>query len=237
MIKKFISLEKRRKLANYLNELFYNNATKSYSQEGEDMILRRIFVNSINGFYIDVGAFHPTRFSNTYLFYKKGWRGINIDAMPGSMKKFNKKRGRDINLEYPVSSEKKNITFYAFNEPALNTFSLELANERDGKDGYRILFKKELETKTLAEILEEYMPKEIKEIDFLSIDVESLDFDVLISNNWEKYLPKVILIEDLNFNHNITNESEISRYLSEKNYKFFAKTVNTLFFKHNSFII
>mgnify|MGYP000843943371 FL=1 len=81
------------------------------------------------------------------------------------------------------------------------------------------------------------MPKEIKEIDFLSIDVESLDFDVLISNNWEKYLPKVILIEDLNFNHNITNESEISRYLSEKNYKFFAKTVNTLFFKHNSFII
>jgi len=237
MIKKIISLDNRRKLANSFNEFLFNNAIKSYSQEGEDMILRRIFVNSNSGFYVDVGAFHPTRFSNTYLFYKRGWRGINIDAMPGSMKKFGSKRSRDINIEIPVSSEKKKLIFYAFNEPALNTFSSELANERDGKGGYKILFKKEMETKTLAEILEEFMPKEIKEIDFLSIDVESLDFDVLISNNWEKYIPKIILVEDLNFNYRNTNESQIAKYLDEKNYKFFAKTVNTLFFKHNSFEI
>ena len=70
MIKKIISLDNKRKLANSFNEFLFNNAMKSYSQEGEDMILRRIFVNSNSGFYVDVGAFHPTRFSNTYLFYK-----------------------------------------------------------------------------------------------------------------------------------------------------------------------
>ena len=56
-----------------------------YSQEGEDMILGKIFSGQKHGFYVDVGAHHPLRFSNTYLFYLKGWRGINIDAMPGSM--------------------------------------------------------------------------------------------------------------------------------------------------------
>ena len=70
-----------------------------YSQNGEDLILNRFLENKKNGFYIDIGAHHPIRFSNTYLFYKKGWRGINIDAMPGSMDLFNKIRSRDINIE------------------------------------------------------------------------------------------------------------------------------------------
>ena len=72
---------------------------KSYSQEGEDMILKRFFEGKQRGFYVDVGSHHPKRFSNTYFFYKTGWRGINIDPMPGSMKLFDKIRTRDINLE------------------------------------------------------------------------------------------------------------------------------------------
>lgn len=68
----------------------------SYSQEGEDRLLDRYFGNRANGFFVDVGAHHPHRFSNTYLFYKRGWRGINIDAMPDSMKAFKSMRPRDV---------------------------------------------------------------------------------------------------------------------------------------------
>ena len=71
----------------------------SYSQEGEDLIINRLIDSKKNGFYIDIGAHHPFRFSNTYKFYKMGWNGINIDAMPGSMKLFREKRPRDINIE------------------------------------------------------------------------------------------------------------------------------------------
>src|SRR5690554_6253894 len=77
---------------------------KSYSQEGEDILLEKLFEGKNDGFYVDVGAHHPRRFSNTYLLYRRGWRGINIDAMPGSMAEFRRLRGRDINLEIPISS-------------------------------------------------------------------------------------------------------------------------------------
>lgn len=111
-------------------KLFNSYATQSYSQEGEDIILRRIFECKTNGFYIDVGAHHPKRFSNTYLFYKKGWNGINIDAMPGSMVLFRKLRSRDINIEAAITNEKREMSFFMFDEPALNTFDKDLATER-----------------------------------------------------------------------------------------------------------
>ncbi len=75
----------------------------SYSIEGEDRIVRSLFWEKRDtGFYVDVGAHHPFRFSNTYLFYTQGWRGINIDATPGSMRAFKKHRPRDINLEIGI---------------------------------------------------------------------------------------------------------------------------------------
>ena len=80
------------------------NANLCYSQNGEDLILNRFLENKEKGFFIDVGAHHPIRFSNTYLFYKKGWSGINIDAMPGSMTKFNKIRPKDINIAHRLST-------------------------------------------------------------------------------------------------------------------------------------
>ena len=217
------------------NNYLASHALKSYSQEGEDMILRRIFENKQNGFYIDVGAHHPKRFSNTYFFYKEGWRGINIDAMPGSMESFNKVRPRDINIEQPISDEQQTLTYYAFNEPALNGFSKSLSHSRDGKTGYNVIFKKELETKTLDSVLDAYLPNDIKEIDFLSIDVEGLDYQVLRSIDLSKYQPKVILVEILGTSLSDLQENEVTRYLENHNYKMYAKAVNTVIFKHVSF--
>lgn len=208
---------------------------KSYSQEGEDMILNRIFGDQIRGFYIDVGAHHPKRYSNTYYFYKRGWRGINLDAMPGSMDPFNKERPRDINVEKPISDKKEVLCYYIFNEPAYNGFSKEISLQRDGFKNYFIEATKVLETSTLEEILDKHLPYN-QTIDFLSIDVEGLDFNVLKSNNFKKYRPKVILIEVLGSKLEDIMANEISQFLKEKGYSIYAKAVNTVFFMENNLI-
>ncbi|MBP1652581.1 MAG: hypothetical protein H6Q26_2738, partial [Bacteroidetes bacterium] len=93
----------------------------AYSSEGEDLILKRIFDNKQNGTYVDVGAHHPFRVSNTYIFYKKRWKGINIDPNPGSKAMFDRYRPLDTNLEMGVSSTRQHLTYHIFNDPALNT--------------------------------------------------------------------------------------------------------------------
>jgi len=212
------------------NNYFDGFSLKSYSQEGEDMILRRLFEKQKTGFYVDVGAHHPKRFSNTFFFYKKGWRGINIDAMPNSMSLFNKIRPRDINLEIPISDKKQKLKYYMFNETALNCFSKELAEKRNGKYDYKIISEKEMETSTLEEILEKHLPYD-QEIDFMSIDVEGLDLQVLKSNNWRLFRPKFVLMEVIDSSINEIADSKEYKYLAEFGYETFAKTVNTVIFQ------
>ena len=210
---------------------FLGFATTSFSQEGEDMILSKLLEGVENGFFLDIGAHHPFRFSNTYKFYLKGWRGINIDAMPQSMDLFKKYRKEDINLEIPIAKEKKTMPFYTYNEGALNTFSEELAKERgEAKKIYQ------LEANPLSDILDKYLPSNIKNIDFMSVDVEGLDLEVLESNNWEKYKPTIIVIESLTTAKDIqaSLNCEVAQYLNSKNYALCSKADNTLFFKLNN---
>lgn len=233
ILKNILPLHYYKKLAKIKNEYLDGYALKSYSQEGEDMILRRIFEKQKDGFYVDVGAHHPKRFSNTYFFYKKGWSGINIDATPGSMDKFNKLRKRDINLEVPISEKEDTLTYYMFNEPALNGFSRQLSDERTEKGNYKLIDTKELKTKTLASVLIEYLSPN-SQIDFLSIDVEGLDLSVLKSNDWDKYKPKVIIVEILKNSIETLLEHEITCFLKEKKYDFYAKSMNSVFFINHS---
>lgn len=207
-----------------------NLENSSYSQEGEDRVLMRFLEGRNNGFYVDVGAHHPVRFSNTFIFYLKGWRGINIDAMPGSMEAFNKVRPKDINLEIPVSDKKQVLEYFIFNEPALNTFSREEAERKDGLGEYRILGRRKLETLPLSDILYKYVPQN-QHIDFMTIDVEGLDFEVLKSNDWTKFKPEIILVESLRSNIVDLLECESYLFLQNQGYEVVAKTYNTLFFK------
>ena len=213
-------------------DLTSDYSEKFYSQEGEDMVLKKLLKSQKKGFYIDIGAHHPKRFSNTFYFYKKGWNGINIDAMPGSMEIFRKKRPRDINLEIAVSDKAEILNYYAFDEPAINGFSDELSSERESEGISRVLFKKKIKTVTLADVLEKFLPKS-QQIDFMSIDVEGLDFNVLKSNNWEKYRPEFILIELLNNDFDDIFKNEIYCFLNKKAYKIVAKLDNTVIFKSN----
>jgi FkbM family methyltransferase len=218
-----------RKLLADKNVKFNEFLNVSYSQEGEDLVLSRIFESQESGFFVDIGALHPQRFSNTYKFYRAGWRGINVDAMPGSMEIFRKIRPEDINLEIPVSDKIEHLDYHVFNEPALNTFSKELADERSQKEQYHVERVINIKTNTLENILDEHLPKNQK-IDFMTIDAEGLDFQILTSNNWAKYSPQIVLIEnELELTEVLGSKSDL--FMNEKGYKIYAKTVNTYFYK------
>lgn len=215
--------------------LHHYKSYRSYSQDGEDMILKAFYENKkgYKGFYVDVGAHHPVRYSNTYYFYKKGWRGINIEPTPTAIKPFKILRSRDINLNVGVGAVRDNLTFYCFNEPALNTFSEEVALSVEQKNNkYKITQRVKVEVLPLRDILDSYLPTGVK-IDFMSIDVEGLDFEVLKSNDWDKYSPEYLLVEGhLEFEDIFSYD--IYQYLKERNYKLVAKTFRTLIFKHKA---
>lgn len=214
--------------------LDYFRHKKSYSQDGEDVVLSAFFDHKKNykGFFVDVGAHHPVRFSNTWMFYKKGWRGINIDPTPGSMKPFRWLRSRDINLEIGVGGTPGILTFFCFNEPALNTFNKAVAEERNTGKPYRITKSIDVPIKPLAQILKENMP-EGGQIDFFSIDVEGLDLEVLRSNDWALYRPDYLLVEDTKFSLQDIAQSEINRFLTEKGYSIIGVLQRTLIYEKN----
>lgn len=205
---------------------------RSWSQEGEDLVLDRILAGKKTGFYIDVGAHHPKRFSNTYLFYRRGWSGINIDAMPESMRSFHKWRPRDINLEIGIALRPNTLDYFIFDEPALNGFSSELAIERHEADNpYSIRRVVKVDVKPLSEILKKHFDGD--SIDFLTVDVEGFDLEVLKSNDWVKYRPRVVLAEILGSDLSDLDASEIVSFMTDTGYRVIAKTGNTAFFVDN----
>lgn len=201
----------------------------SYAQEGEDIILQRYFSNKKKGVYVDIGAHHPIRFSNTYIFYKSGWTGINIDPIPGVKAIFDQVRPKDINLELAINNEETEIEYYNFREKALNTFSKTLAKQYTDAN-WKLESVLKLNTTPLYKVLDNFFPVP-QNIDFMSIDVEGFEFNVLSSNNWEKYKPKIILIELLNCTIDQYPHTEIAKFLTPKGYSVFAKTFNTFFLK------
>lgn len=217
-------------IRNIRNFYFDGFAIKSYAQEGEDIVLKRIFSGQSTGFYVDVGAHHPMRFSNTYSFYKLGWSGINIEPNPNSFNLFTKYRSRDINLNYGIAKNKGNLEYYMFDESALNTFDADVLNNRKTNTYYKHTKTIHIDVMPLADMLKQHIPNDIK-VDFLSIDVEGLDLEVLISNDWQKYRPNWVLVEQLNLKDIEHLDFETHHYMKSVGYVLFAKTFNTLFYK------
>ena len=208
----------------------------SFSQEGEDLLLARIFNDGRPGTYVDVGAHHPFRFSNTYLFYKLGWRGINIDAAPGSMTKFNQYRRGDTNLETGVSLAPEALRFFSFAEPALNTFSASLAESR-ARTGHAIIQESVVTCAPLSAILRDCKYAAIGGNSFLSVDVEGLDLDVLRSNDWSSYRPSFIVAEILGKNLEEVTRSPITTYLREQGYRPYSKLSASVIFKSEDYTV
>jgi hypothetical protein len=219
-----------------LSEVYpeFQYRTLSYSQEGEDIILARMLSSVQGGFYVDVGAHHPFRFSNTYLFYLRGWRGINIDASPGSMAVFDRYRPRDINIEALVGEGDELVKLYLFDEPALNTASEAVMRDRlVNAPAYKYSRELDLPSRRLASILSSSLP-ENTQITFLTIDVEGLELEILESNDWDRFRPNIILVEQLNCDLSQAGLHPTTSFLAKKCYSLVYKTLNTAFFVSDS---
>jgi FkbM family methyltransferase len=218
-----------------------------FGQFGEDAVLQNIFrsqawrqavkdkaakIENRHGFYVDIGAFAPLQHSNTYWFYRRGWRGINVDATPGSMRIFHWLRRRDINLELAVSSREGDLVYYCWGVPnVMNTSSKEAADEvvrAGGEKPVEFIIK----CRTLEHILDEYLPKG-QTIDFLTVDVENHNFEVIKSNNWSKYKPNVVLVEadsDSSTFETIA-DSKLALFLKSQGYRISAWIKPTIIFE------
>ena len=222
IIKKILPLRVREKIWEWYWLLLNIKLGFSYSQHAEDILLIKSGVLSVSkkGFYIDIGAHHPKIFSNTYKLYKSGWTGINIDPIPGMLKKF-RERKKDINLNIGISNNGDPIKYYSYKNTPLNTFDTDRVEELK-KEGIFPCNEIEIKTQKLCEVLKKYSPE--REIDLMSIDVEGYELDVLKSNNWDKFKPKIIIIEIHNMNFNNPKDNVIHSYLDKLGYKLFART-------------
>jgi FkbM family methyltransferase len=197
-----ISLTTKTRMSVLLDRISARWRVQSYSQFGEDAFVYSYFRGKERpsgtpmrkGFYVDIGAFSPFACSNTKLFHRRGWRGINIDPTPGVMDAFRVARPDDVNLEVGIGSHDGEMTFYTFGVPCvLNTSSHMLAAEASQTLGYdpRIV---RVPVVRLDSVLGRYAPED-RIIDFMSIDVEGNELDVVQSNDWSKYRPEVLAVE------------------------------------------
>ncbi|MCL4383946.1 FkbM family methyltransferase [Patescibacteria group bacterium] len=185
-----------------------NNPITSYSQNAEDIVINRVFSHQDKGFYVDIGAADPIINSVTYLFYLKGWRGINIEPQATFFERLKAIRPNDINLNIGVSSKKALLSFYqchTVNE--WSTFSKKQFHYLT-KQGANFS-KLKVSTNTLEQILDDHDTPH--KFDFLKIDVEGYEEHVLKSNNWKKYHPSIVLIET-------ENPLQIDRFMSAHGY-------------------
>ena len=180
--------------------------------EGEDLEITKIFKNKKNGFYVDAGCYHPIHLNNTFLLFKKGWSGINIDISQFSIDLFKHLRPGDVNINSAVSNnDGEKIFYYQKKLSQLSTTNKKISKERmQGK-----IFTKKIKSQKLSSILNGTKYKN-RSIDFLNIDLEGADYEALISLDFKIYKPKVICIE---INKKSVVNSETYKYLLKIGYK------------------
>ncbi|MGN6475681.1 MAG: FkbM family methyltransferase [Flavipsychrobacter sp.] len=220
-----------KKISKYFRNPTYN-WQKSFSQSGEDIIIKFIFdaIGIINPSYIDVGAHHPQYLNNTAIFYEHGSTGINIEPDPNLYKKFVEARGRDINLNCGVGNKNEILDFYTMSTPTLNTFSEEEAIKLTTEYDFKIVSKTPIKVLTLDSIINQHFNGRFP--DLLSIDVEGLDEAIIRSINYSKSAPTVICVETISYSEtgNGVKNSTLIDFLKEQGYMLYADTyINSIF--------
>jgi FkbM family methyltransferase len=212
------------KLVELKNRFWKGYGNLYYSQGGEDIIINSIFRKKRDGFFIDIGAYHPKHYSNTYLLSKKGWHGINVDPNPESIRLFEKYRPQDINLRLGIARNRTEADYYIFNQQSCNTFSPEQKDKMLKKSFIELIGQEKVLCLPLREVLQTHLPSEVTKIDLMNIDVEGMDIEVLHSNDWKKHRPTVVCIEDANFSLDTPEKSQVYSFLQGQGYQLHGLT-------------
>ena len=195
-----------------------------FSQYAEDVIFRQLMHPSNHGTYVDVGAHHPFKGSNTYGLYLRGWRGLTIDPNPRFAPLFKKVRPEDVHLVEGVAREQGDLTYYQFDHDVLNSLSFERAQSLV-QAGNRVIAESKIPCRPLGLIVDEYLSD--RPIDLLSVDCEGLDLDVLISLDLEKRRPTALIVEDYAIFESFQTNSkpqEFETFLYDSGYRRIAQT-------------
>lgn len=197
----------------------------SYSQCGEDLIVRYIFVlrGVAKPSYMDIGAHHPFALSNTAFFYKQGCTGVNIEANPDLFRYFKRHRDKDININVGVGAVESTMDFYVMEDATLSTFSKAEADSMVA-EGKKLVKTVPIEVKSIQNILKEYCHGVFP--DFLSIDVEGLDFEIIKSINFSASVPKVICVEAAEYSPrgDGARRNDLIDFIASKGYLEYANT-------------
>jgi FkbM family methyltransferase len=212
--------------------LFENFRTRklirNYTVVGIDLLLDLFFksINMKKGIYIDIGCNHPIFNNSTYILYKNGWSGINIDLDFHYIDMFNYFRPKDFNKQEAIADRIGEMDFFFYhNKSAINTLSKETYFSR-GSNAKEI---KKIKTNTLDNIIQN-SPYANKKINLLTIDVEGFEMNVLKGFSLEKYLPDIVIVEFTDnslkkqefYYHNIQSviNSEIYKHMLLNHYSF-----------------
>ncbi len=201
-----------------------------YSQTGEDELLHK-YLSEANGSFVDVGAGQPVRGSNTYYFYKKGWSGTLIDPVNFNFRLTKLFRRRDKFIQSIVSSENTALKFYEFYPAEYSTIEKNVAKSLVDR-GIKLRSEIDLKPITLASL---NLSCEPIDATLLSIDVEGHDLEVLKSNNWLDFKPRVICVEE-NIAGNKQLDSKIANYLIAYGYKFVESTDISSIYVHSDYL-
>lgn len=218
----------------FFRKLFSNDVFLSYSQMGEDRIIANLLSDVSKGFYVEVGSNEPVHFSNTFGFYCKGWQGITIDANRSLVEKHRQLRLKDTPVYAAVSNTESEVVFTEYNMHELNTIDQRTVSELKSDQNVQVVGEHRLKTRTLTDILQEYLPTG-QAIDFLSIDVEGHDWEVLQSLDLSRYRPRLIVIEMHSFHLENYAANEIYTYLTANGYVFSGYAVWNGYFIDQSY--
>lgn len=229
IVKKYISAHTINQIKSFQPSFLFRKV--SYSQCGEDLIIKYIFNNLgiHKPRFLDIGAHHPSNLSNTYIFYQNGSSGVNIEPDPQLFSYIKKCRPRDININVGITDQRGTLDFYVMTSSTLNTFSLVEAKNAESE---KVKIDKVIQIVVIPinDILKEHFSH--VELDFLSLDVEGLDMRILQSFDFSICRPKVICVETITYSEKRDgkNIKEIEQLLIEKGYFAYANThINTIF--------
>ena len=217
----------------YINILNDDAAKITYSQMGEDVVIHYLLTRKAGkmdaGFYVDVGAHHPRQFSNTKFLNIVGWRGINIDASPASIACFDLERPRDINVCCGVGPTDATMTFYQFANSAASTLSFEQAEIWQKELGWKMVGTTIVNVRPLNSILDEFLPS-AQEIDYMNVDLEGFDSEVIRSLDFSRFRPKVLTIELHDVNNLALGQDQAISYIVDNAYRLMSMNLMTFSF-------